>query len=66
MFKNSGSDVRYSMGPSSDSETYKCHTYDDLRVTSKKNTHDNIVVHHANVSRGTEQEDAEQTKVLVL
>ena len=66
MIKNSGSGVRYSMDPSSDSETYNCHTYEDLRVTSKGQIYDNILLHHADGSCGTEQGQAEQANVLVL
>ena len=66
MSKNSCSSVRYVRDPSSDSKIYNCQTYEDLRVISKGNISENILVHHADASRSTEQEQAEQTKVLVL
>ena len=66
MSKNSCSNVRYVRDPSSDSKIYNCQTYEDLRVTSKGNISENMLVHHADASCSTEKGQAEQTKVLIL
>lgn len=65
MFKIPGSGVRMSMGSLRDSLTYNSDTYEDMEGIPKENMYENISG-HTDTRCSTEQEQTEQTEVLML